>query len=146
MENHEEVNLNDSATESIFNGEEFSTEGYDKNIRHARNILFILAALELCMGIFFLFSVGGQAAWISFGITTLVAIIFFILGIYTKAKPYNAILYGLIVYIMLWIGDAIFDPTYIYKGILLKIIIIVYMAKRLKDAKEAQLIKSIMKK
>jgi hypothetical protein len=75
-----------------------------------------------------------------------VAVIFFLLGFWTKVKPYTAIISGLVTYILLWIGDSIFDPTYIYKGILVKIFIIIYLIKGLKDAKEAQAIKTMLGK
>jgi hypothetical protein len=146
MENNKECNLESNNSENIFNDEEFSLEGYDKNIRQARNTLFVLAGLQLLFGIYLIFTVHEIAAWTSFAITTLVAVIFLALGFWTKAKPYTAIIYALIVYILLWVGDCVFDPTYIYKGILLKIIVIVYLAKGLKDAREAQDIKTIMDK
>jgi hypothetical protein len=145
MENNKEDAL-DGTSESIFTENEFSMEGYDKNIRQARNTLFFLAGLQLLLGIYLLFNSSSNAGWISFVITALVAIIFLGLGFWTKQKPYNAIIFALIIYILLWAGDCILDATYIYKGILVKIIVIVYLAKGLKDAKEAQNMKAIMGK
>ena len=145
MENDKENSL-DSASESIFTEEEFSMEGYDKNIRQARNTLFFLAGLQFLLGIYFLFTSSANAGWTSFAITTLVAIIFLGLGFWTRHKPYNAIIFALIIYILLWAGDCMVDSIYIYKGILVKIIVIVYLAKGLKDAREAQNMKTIMDK
>jgi len=146
MENNSENNNEKNLPESIFTEEEFSLEGYDKNIRQARNILFFLAALQMLLAIYLLYTSQGNAGWVSFAITTIVAVIFFLLGFWTKVKPYTAIISGLVTYILLWIGDSIFDPTYIYKGILVKIFIIIYLIKGLKDAKEAQAIKTMLGK
>jgi len=146
MENNSENNNEKNPPESIFTEEEFSLEGYDKNIRQARNILFFLAALQMLLAIYLLYTSQGNAGWVSFAITTIVAVIFFLLGFWTKVKPYTAIISGLVTYILLWIGDSIFDPTYIYKGILVKIFIIIYLIKGLKDAKEAQAIKTMLGK
>ena len=99
MENNKEDSP-DSASESIFTDDEFSMEGYDKNIRQARNTLFFLAALQLISATYLFFTSSGNAAWISFAITALVAIIFLALGFWTKQKPYNAIIYALIIYIL----------------------------------------------
>lgn len=146
MENSSE-NINEhNPGESIFSEEEFSLEGYDKNIRQARNILFFLAALQMLLAMYLLYTSQGNAGWISFAITTIVAVTFLLLGFWTKTKPYTAIISGLIIYILLWIGDAIFDPTYIYRGILVKIFIILYLIKGLKDAKEAQAMKTMLGK
>jgi hypothetical protein len=144
MENSKEIYTENSDTESIFKDEEFSLEGYDKNIRQARNTLFTLSALQFILGIFILFTSPGKIGWISFTLTTFMAVIFLALGFWTKAKPYSAIICALLIYILLWVGDSILDPAYIYKGILVKIIVIVYLAKGLKDAKEAQTMKAIM--
>jgi hypothetical protein len=146
MENNSENNNEKNLPESIFTEEEFPLEGYDKNIRQARNILFFLAALQMLLAIYLLYTSQGNAGWVSFAITTIVAVIFFLLGFWTKVKPYTAIISGLVTYILLWIGDSIFDPTYIYKGILVKIFIIIYLIKGLKDAKEAQAIKTMLGK
>jgi len=146
MENNSENNNEKNLPESIFTEEEFSLEGYDKNIRQARNILFFLAALQMLLAIYLLYTSQGNAGWVSFAITTIVAVIFFLLGFWTKVKPHTAIISGLVTYILLWIGDSIFDPTYIYKGILVKIFIIIYLIKGLKDAKEAQAIKTMLGK
>ncbi|HEY5408336.1 MAG TPA: hypothetical protein VIJ92_14675 [Ginsengibacter sp.] len=146
MENTEENSNEKNLPESIFTDDELSLEGYDKNIRQARNILFFLAALQMLLGIYLLFTSQGNSGWVSFAITTVVAVIFLLLGFWTKVKPYTAIISGLIIYILLWIGDAIYDPTYIYKGILIKVFIIIYLIKGLKDAKEAQAMKSMLGK
>src|SRR6185437_5274936 len=146
MENNSENNNEKNLPESIFTEEEFSLEGYDKNIRQARNILFFLAALQMLLAIYLLYTSQGNAGWVSFAITTIVAVIFFLLGFWTKVKPHTAIISGLVTYILLWIGYSIFDPLYINKGILVKIFIIIYLIKGLKDAKEAQAIKTMLGK
>ena len=123
--------------ESIFQESDYSMEGYDKHIRNARNMLFIVAGVE-CIGFF---SVGDQpepARSITIGILLFVVLVFVGLAFWTKKKPFAALLTALILYGSLLLLDAVFDPSTIYKGLLLKIAIIVSLVTGLRNAKEAQ--------
>jgi len=123
--------------ESIFREDEFSMEGYDKHIRNARIILFIIAALQL-IGVFTSMSLQDPARWISIVVFVFFGGIFVGLALWTHRKPYTALLIAMIVYISLLVLDAIFDPSTIYKGIVLKIIIIVMLISGLRNGKVAQ--------
>ena len=138
MESNENPETSPANEESIFNENEFSMQGYDKHIKNARNALFIVAGVQLIAVLYSIFTTTGAVMWITAGITLAVALIFFLLGLWTKKKPFTAILIALIIYVGLWVADSIYDPAYIYKGILLKIIIIVYLVIGMRDAKEAQ--------
>ena len=72
------------------------------------------------------------------GIIIFVALVFAGLAFWTKKKPYAALLTALIIYGSLLLGDAILDPSTIYKGIILKIAIIVSLISGLRNAKEAE--------
>ena len=61
MENNKENITENANAETIFNEDEFSLEGYDKNIRQARNTLFFLACLQLLLGVFTIFTSHGNA-------------------------------------------------------------------------------------
>lgn len=112
-------------------------EGYDKHIKNARIILFIIAALQL-IGVFTSMSLPDPARWISIAVFVFFGGIFVGLALWTHRKPYTALLVALIVYISLLVLDAIFDPSTIYKGIVLKIIIIVMLISGLRNGKVAQ--------
>lgn len=127
-------------TETIFTEEEFSTQAYDKHIRQARNAIFVAAGV-LTLGLIIL---GIQVPdyyeyfWIDCIIWGAFIVGFILLGLWTKKKPYTAIVCALVLYGLFIILNAIADPTTIYKGIILKIVIIVSLVKGLNDAREAQ--------
>lgn len=123
--------------ESIFQESDYSMEGYDKHIRRARNILFIIAGVQL-LGFFSIKDEEEPARSIETGIILLFVLLFAGLAFWTKKKPFAALLTALILYGSLLILDAVFDPSTIYKGLILKIAIIVSLITGLRNAKEAQ--------
>ena len=74
------------------------------------------------------------------------ALIFFFLGLWTKRKPYDAIITGIVVYSILIIGNAIFEPATILQGLIFKIVIFVLLITALSNAKEVQRWKDSLKK
>ncbi|MEO7311252.1 MAG: hypothetical protein ABIX01_12695 [Chitinophagaceae bacterium] len=130
--------LKPNVQETIFEGQEFSLEGYDKSIKNARIALFVVGGVQLIAGIVVGSIQGGDIAMYSIIVAVVVAAIFIGLGFWTKSKPYTAILIGLILYVALVLLDVVIDPSSIGKGIILKVLVIVYLAKSLGDAKEAQ--------
>ncbi len=127
-------------TETIFSGEEFSLQGYDKHIRQARNAIFIAAAV-LTLNLIILaimIPASYEYLWIDLCIWGAFIAGFVILGFWTKKKPYSAIVGALILYALFIILNAALDITTLYKGIILKVIIIVLLIKGLNDAREAQ--------
>jgi len=130
-------------TETIFNEQEFSMEGYDKHIRQARNALFIAAGILLLNAIilFSNYPVDLEIMWLDYLIWVVYIGGFIALGFWTKKKPYYAIIGGLILMGIFILINAIIDPKTIIGGILYKIAVIVFLIKGLGDAKEAQQIK-----
>ena len=133
-------------TETIFTEEEFSTRAYDKHIRQARNAIFVAAAV-LTLNLIII-GVAVPAYYEYFWIDCLVwgafIVGFIILGLWTKKKPYTAIVCALVLYGLFILLNAFVDVTTIYKGIILKIVIIVSLVKGLNDAREAQAIRDQM--
>jgi hypothetical protein len=126
--------------ETIFTEQEFSTQAYDKHIRQARNAIFVAAGL-LTLGLIILGATLPdyyEYFWIDCIIWGAFIVAFILLGLWTKKKPYTAIVCALVLYALFIILNAIADPTTIYKGIILKIVIIVSLVKGLNDAREAQ--------
>ena len=126
--------------ESIFTEEDFSMQGYDKHIRQARNAIFVAAGVVLISLLVLCFTISADYEYLWIDICIYGAFIagFIVLGFWTKTKPYYAIISALILYALLIALFAYFDITTLYKGFLFKIFIIVYLAKGLGDAKEAQ--------
>jgi ABC-type transport system involved in multi-copper enzyme maturation permease subunit len=142
MENNKE-HQDESAAEnnvSIFTEEEFSTVGYDKHIRQARNAIFWVAGL-LTVNVAMLFMREGEAyeyMWLDFLIYGGFIGAFIFLGFFTKKKPYTAIIMALILYTLFILLNAVIEPMTLLKGILFKIITYVFLIKAINDAKEAQ--------
>ncbi len=130
--------LQTNEQETIFKGSEFSLKGYDKSIKNARLALFAVAAMQVLFGIIIGVSQGGDGALYTIVISIIVAAIFIALGLWSKSKPYTAIVTGLIVFVSLHLIEAIFDPSTIKNGIIMKIVVIVYLVKSINDAREAQ--------
>jgi UDP-N-acetylmuramyl pentapeptide phosphotransferase/UDP-N-acetylglucosamine-1-phosphate transferase len=123
--------------ESIFTESDYSLEGYDKHIRRARNMLFFVAVVQL-IGLFTITDQEETARYITMGFIILIALIFAGLALWTKKKPYAALLTALILYGSLLILDGVFEPSNLYKGLVLKIGIIVSLISGLRNAKEAE--------
>lgn len=114
-------------------------EEHQKAIKNARMILFALAGLHVLYGV--ISSLNGE-----FDLPTLIgsligAGIYFALAIWSKSKPFAAILSGFFVYIVFVVLAAIADPHTIYQGLLWKGIIVsgfIYGFKAVKDAEKLE--------
>ncbi|MBN9295679.1 MAG: hypothetical protein J0I41_01655 [Filimonas sp.] len=115
-----------------------SLEGYDKPIKKARNILFVIAALQVISILFVMKDLEDLVLYFTIGIMLVVAGIFFGLALWTKRKPYTAIIIALVIYVGLWLLDGFFDPTSLFRGIILKAIAVGLMISALGNAKEVQ--------
>lgn len=125
--------------DTIFNEEEFLNTGYDRPVRQARNTLFVVAGIQFIFGLITIYPIEDVAVkWTTFGIAVFISAIFVGLALWTKKKPYTAILSGLIIYCLLILIDVFYQPSSIIKGLIMKIIIIVYLVKGLSNAKETQ--------
>jgi diacylglycerol kinase len=141
MENNQtEMQPASNEEESIFSPDEFSLQGYDKHIRQARNALFFVAGILVLNVIIFYFTLPPEYEYFWFDLALWGAFIvgFIFLGFYTKTKPYTAIVSALCLYAAFIIINAYIDISSLYKGILVKIIVIVMLVKGINDAKEAQ--------
>jgi hypothetical protein len=123
---------------SLFDESDFQSQHHQKHIRQARMTIFVVAGIQLFFGMVSAFQFGGNTGWFVFGITAFIALLFFALGIWTRKKPFTAILIALILYSSLLITDLIMQPITIVKGILLKILIIIFLVRGLKKAREAE--------
>lgn len=141
MENNDQAKQDvENNTDTIFNAEEFSYQGYDKHIRQARNAMFFAAGLLLINVILLVASstFSYDYLWLDMAIWGTFIASFVLLGFWTKKKPYTAIVCALILYVAFIVLNACIDISTIIQGWLFKIIIIVFLVKGINDAKEAQ--------
>ena len=102
-----------------------------KKIKSARTILFVISGLAFLYGIIIFFTNEDSAALISSGILSL---IYLGLGFWSQEKPLVALVLGLLVYLTITVLNGILEPTTVYKGIILKLFIIVYLSKGINSA------------
>jgi len=141
MENEKLPNETGSGkTESIFTEEDFANQGYDKHIKQARNAIFAVAIILVINIIILAATVEAsyEYLWLDMLIYGSFVVGFVLLGFWTKKKPYYAIIGALILYAVFIALNAFVDLSTIYKGIILKIIVIVLLFKAINDAREAQ--------
>lgn len=113
-------------------------EGYDKHIRNARILLFVIAGLSL-LALMYVLPLDGSFEKIFMLVWVLAfAGAFVALGFWTKKKPYTALLVALILFIAIQVLSAIGDPASLLQGWVFKIIIIVMLINGLRNAKESQ--------
>jgi hypothetical protein len=124
--------------ETIFPESEFSMEGYDKHIRNARIMLFVLAGL-------FLLSLAGLLPFDDNPVKIVMAVVIVLfaaayvaLAFWTKKKPYTAILTALILFISLEVLSFLLQPASIFQGWIVKLIVILLLILGLRNAKESQ--------
>ncbi|MEP2937531.1 MAG: hypothetical protein ABJM06_09360 [Gilvibacter sp.] len=104
-----------------------------KRIKSARNTLFIVGGWQMLSSlvIFFL-----QDDMIELIAGAVVFVIFLLLGFWSQKKPLIALILGLLVYLTLIGLGAIGDPSSLAKGIIIKVVIIAFLAKGINSALE----------
>jgi len=102
-----------------------------KVIRQARNILFFIAAITFFYGIFLFYSLDDIASLIA---AAVMSSVYIILGYWSQKKPLIALVLALLVYATNMVINAIAQPDTLFKGIILKGIIIYFLARGINSA------------
>ncbi len=154
MENTNQETPSQQEETHIFNEQDFSLDGYDKNIRRARNWLFGIVGIQFLWAIFSYASspegsidLGGMEISVKAleaGIQIVIGLIFLGLALWSKQKPVQAFTTALVIYIALFILFGIIDPTNFFRGIIIKVFLVIALIKGLKDAKEAEDMKKMI--
>jgi hypothetical protein len=111
-------------------------QGYETGIKSARNALFVTAGLVLLGEIITASVTGIEFTPLIIGVILIEVGVFVALGFWTKTKPFTAIVTGLILFIVMWIFAIVVNGIEAaYSGIIVKIIIISYLASAIKKAK-----------
>ena len=132
--------------ESIFDEELLNSGEYEKHVRYARNAIFAVAAIFLVFGLIESFVGPDEALTISVIIVLFIAGIFAGLGFWAMKNPYPAILIALIFYALIILQNAALDIRTLWKGVIIKVGIIIYLVRGLKNAQEAQRLKEVLGK
>ena len=123
------------AEESIFNEDDYSMEGYDKHVRNARVMLYVLTGLIL-LSLFSLTPIDNSRKYIAAAVVLVFAAIFAALGYWSKKKPFMAILTALILFVSLMTISAIMQPSTLLRTWYVKIAVILFLILGLRNAKE----------
>ncbi len=111
-------------------------EGYESGIRNARNALFATAVLVLIGELISAGAAGVGLTPLVIGIAVIEAGIFAALAVWTKKKPYSAVIIGLVLFLLLWVLSITVNGLQgAVSGIIVRVIVIVYLVKALKPAR-----------
>ena len=111
-------------------------QGYESGIKKARTALFVTAFLVLLGEVLTISMAGLEWTPLMIGIVAIEVGIFVALAFWTKTKPYTAIVVGLIVFVLYWVAAiALNGLENAYKGVIVKVIIIVTLVQAIKPAK-----------
>lgn len=103
-------------------------EKAQKYVKAARNTLFVLA------GLFFLYAILFGTGIVADDLFSLIfyfagSAIYVVLGFWARTQPKPASILGLILYLLVIALIAVADPTTLYKGVVLKAVIIGYLVQ-----------------
>lgn len=115
----------------------------EKAVKTARIMLYVLSGLNFIIGLVFFAYFQTELIILLAGLFG--ALIYFGLAVWCRTNPFPAILSGFFVYLIFIALNAIGDPGTIYKGILIKILIILGFIYGLKGAKDSERIKKEFK-
>ncbi len=108
---------------------------HETGIKKARSALYVTAALLLVGEIISLIRSGIEPTPLAIGIIAIEVGIFVGLALWTKTKPFTAIIVGIILFILIWVASVAVAEQPIYSGIVMKGIIIFFLVSALKPAK-----------
>lgn len=111
-------------------------EAEDK-LKTVKVILYIIAAIQLIVGIVFYFMNKENALYVVI-IQVIVAIIFFGLALLVNKKPKLGVISALTLYAGLILLNAIYDTSSIYSGLIIKAAVIYAFVKGITAAKEVE--------
>ncbi|MCW5518972.1 hypothetical protein J1N09_03925 [Aureitalea sp. L0-47] len=102
-----------------------------KELKTGRIILLVIAGISFLSGLFYFFVMDDSATLIASGI---LSIVYLALAYWSQQKPLIAMVLGLLVYLTTLVINAIVDPETIYRGIIMKALIIGFLGKGINSA------------
>lgn len=102
-----------------------------KVIRQARVILFVIAGITFIYGIFLFYFRDDMASLIA---AAIMSAVYVILGYWSQQKPLIALVLALLLYATNLVLTAVIEPDTLYKGFVLKAIIIYFLIRGINSA------------
>ncbi len=107
-------------------------------VRSASNTMFILSGIFALFALFYYGTVSEEEKTGVLIANLVLAVLYVGLGFWSRVQPVAGIISALALYAIVQVVIAIEDPTSIFKGILWKVLIIMYLVKGLRSAYEAK--------
>lgn len=128
-----------SKDESVFDGIDYSMKGYDKPVRRARIILYIIAGMQL-LPLFMLGEVIDETSrMLVIGSSIFSSVVFAGLAFWSRTKPYPALLMALVFYgVLLALAVAFTGWGSLLQGVIVKAVVVVLLIAGIRNAKEAE--------
>ncbi|GAA4276799.1 zinc ribbon domain-containing protein [Aquimarina mytili] len=97
-----------------------------KKIKSARNTLYWMAGIFLVSGLFLFFTLNDITILVA---NLILVVVYLILAYWSKQKPFAALLSALLLFLMVIALNTVLDPSSLFKGILIKIILLSFLIK-----------------
>lgn len=104
-------------------------------IKSARNAIYGLSALFFIFGLFMGFGMDDFATMI---VNLVLCVTYLVLAAWCSHNPFGAILTAFIIYLTLVVVNMLIDPATLFQGIIIKVVIIAWLAKGIRSAHEAK--------
>ena len=136
MQNNKET-TEDPIVDFVDDEEYYETRRNKQQIENATWAIYIFATISLMLYIFYLLLNRDTFDWINFTVNIMVFAIYFCLAVYSNQKPFTAFisLFCLLGAVFLL---EIMASQFNLRGIIIKIVLVVYISMRLEIAKKVQ--------
>ena len=127
----------DSIVDFIDDEEYYETRRNKQQIENATWAMYIFSSISSISYIFYLLMNTESFDWVNFILNIALIAVYFCLGAYSSQKPYTAFIALFCVFGFVFLLD-IMASQFSLRGIILKIILVVYISMRLEAAKKVQ--------
>ena len=115
---------------------------YEKNLKNARIWLYVIAAIQVVFGIVqYAITDDKEIGLIVAIVEAGIGVLFFLFALWSYKKPATAFMTALVTFVVIHVASAIIEPSQIYKGIILKVLVIVALVKGFNNAREVEKLK-----
>lgn len=124
-------------------GSEADTSEYDAQVKKARNWLFVVAGMQLIVGVIELVSTPQDLLPIVLAIHGVIVGIFVALALWSNKKAYEALITAMVVFALIYIAGGLLDPMNFVRGIIIKVFVVIALINGIKAAKAARDIRNL---
>jgi len=128
----------DTITNLIDDDKYYAVRQYKQQIENVTWAIYIFAVISLLFYIIYLLIRHDDINWVNFSINMILIVIYFCLGAYSNHKPYTAFIATLCVIGFIFLLQTYFTGEFSIRGLVIKLILVVYIATRLRAAKAVQ--------